>query len=137
MSFTGTFYHGVDPKNRIFIPSIFREELGDNFYIFRAPDRCLCLYSGERWLELVEKNENDGDTREQRIKRRKFFSHVAPCKMDKQGRITLDAEMIKYADLGEEVAIVGMGNCIEIWNEDAWKLIDSDREDDLSEGVYL
>ena len=32
MSFVGTYNHSLDSKKRVFIPSKFREELGDEFY---------------------------------------------------------------------------------------------------------
>ena len=33
MNFAGSFIHGIDPKNRVFVPAEFRADLGENFYI--------------------------------------------------------------------------------------------------------
>ena len=137
MSFTGTFYHSLDPKNRVFIPAEFRDGLGENFYIYRSPEKCLCLYNEERWQELIEKNDSDADTPESRTKKRKFFSRVSSCKMDKQGRITIGSDLLAHAQLENDVAIIGIGNCIEIWDTEKWKIIDADEDDELSEGVYF
>lgn len=138
MNFTGVFSHGIDPKNRVFIPAEFREDLGESFYIYKAPENCICLYNQERWNELTEKINGETNSVELRRKKRQFFSRVASCKMDKQGRITIGVDFIEYASLEKEVVIVGMGNCIEIWDSQAWKQIEeSDNDDDLSEGIYF
>ena len=53
----GGFDHKIDKKGRVFIPSAFREELGESFIICRGiyGKRCLCVYSKEQWSSLVEK----------------------------------------------------------------------------------
>jgi len=45
----GGFDHKIDKKGRVFIPSAFREELGESFIICRGiyGKRCLCVYSKE------------------------------------------------------------------------------------------
>ena len=45
--FFGEYKHSIDKKGRAFIPSKFREELGETFMICRSIDSrpCLRLYS--------------------------------------------------------------------------------------------
>ena len=58
--------------------------------------------------------------------------------MDKQGRITIGADFLEHASLTKDVVIAGMGNCIEIWDSDAWKEIEAEEDDDeLAEGIYF
>lgn len=138
MNFTGVFNHTLDPKNRIFIPAEFREDLGENFYIYRSPENCVTLYNQERWDELTEKINGETNSVVSRNKKRKFFSRVASCKMDKQGRITIGAEFLEHAALEKDVVVAGMGNSIEIWNLEAWNAVEAlDDDDDLSEGIYF
>lgn len=138
MNFTGVFNHSLDPKNRVFIPAEFREDLGETFYIYRAPENCVCLYNAERWAQLTEKINEETNSSVLRKKKRQFFSRVASCKMDKQGRITIGAEFLEHASLSKDVVIAGMGNCVEIWDAVAWKQIEeADNDDDLSEGIYF
>ncbi len=123
MSFSGTFCHGLDPKNRIFIPAEFRETLGESFHIFKAPEKCLRLYPKDLWLRFSEKMDKkleEEDTLENRMEARKFFGKVAECKMDKQGRITIGSQQLEYAKIESDVTIVGMGNFVEIWNTEKW-----------------
>jgi MraZ protein len=42
--------------------------------------------------------------------------HASHQKVDKQGRINIPAELIDYAKLKKEVAVLGTGKKIEIWN---------------------
>lgn len=138
MNFTGVFNHGLDAKNRVFIPADFREDLGDSFLIYKAPEDCIYLYSQERWAQLVSKIEQETNSTLLRKKKRVFFSRVASCKMDKQGRITIPADFLEHASLEKDVVIAGMGNCIEIWDSKAWSKIDDiDDEDELLEGIYF
>ena len=55
--FFGEYQHNVDKKGRAFIPSKFREELGESFMICRSIDSrpCLRVYSAEQWAVLDEK----------------------------------------------------------------------------------
>ena len=53
MSFVGSFNHSLDAKNRVFIPSKFRDELGKEFYITRKFDTYLSVYTAEEWEAYV------------------------------------------------------------------------------------
>ncbi len=137
MGFTGIFNHGLDQKNRIFIPAEFREELGENFYLYRAVEHCITVYTAERWQQITENIEGDTNSEKCRKIKRMFFSRVSSCRMDKQGRITIPANLIAHASLEKDVVVVGMGNCIEIWNAVKWKEIEDDDDEELFEGVYF
>ena len=51
----GEFRHNLDPKNRIFIPSKLREELGSSFVIAKSlREKCLVAYSLEEWDKYNE-----------------------------------------------------------------------------------
>jgi len=41
--------------------------------------------------------------------------------MDKQGRVLVPDNLRDYADLGNEVVIVGVGDHIEIWSPERWE----------------
>ena len=42
--FIGEYNHALDSKNRIIIPSKFRENLGSSFFITKGLDGCLYVY---------------------------------------------------------------------------------------------
>ena len=39
----GKYQHTVDAKGRLFVPSKFREELGEAFYVTLGTDTCLTI----------------------------------------------------------------------------------------------
>lgn len=51
----GEYHHNIDDKNRLVIPTKYREELGDEFVITRGIEKCLYVYSQKEWEKLVEK----------------------------------------------------------------------------------
>ena len=42
--FTGEYIHSFYEKGRVIIPSKFRNELGESFYIGKGLDKCLFVY---------------------------------------------------------------------------------------------
>ena len=51
----GEHQHNIDPKGRVFMPSRFREELGEQFIATKGLDNCLFVYSLTEWRSLEEK----------------------------------------------------------------------------------
>lgn len=122
----GSYRHVVDPKGRVFIPSKWRGELGDSVIVMRgitASDegKCLRAYSQQSFMKTFEKL-NDlpvTDVLGNRFKRQVLAS-AGGCEPDKQGRILLAPKLIEYAGIGDEVVLVGMSDCFEIWNAEVW-----------------
>ncbi len=52
---TGEYQHSMDPKGRVTVPSRFREELGERFYVMIGTDGCLNLLSEEQIQIATEK----------------------------------------------------------------------------------
>lgn len=119
MKFVGEFEHNIDAKNRLFIPSRFREALGETFIICKAPDKCLFIYSEEGWADATSPLEAAETTsEEQRQMQRQVYRRAALVEVDKQGRITVPKRFCEYANLEKEVIITGVGKRIEVWNPD-------------------
>ena len=96
MSFVGTYNHSLDSKKRVFIPSKFREELGEEFYITRKFDAYLSIYTAEDWEAYVDKisklPEADADEFQDFI-----IGAAQKCTPDDSGRIILDERLLKHA----------------------------------------
>ena len=45
-----------------------------------------------------------------------FFGNADIVELDKQGRFTIKAELLQYANLSKDVVIAGSGNKFEVWN---------------------
>lgn len=118
----GGYDHKIDKKGRVFIPSAFREELGETFIICKGifGKGCLCVYSQEEWKNLVEKIGTLPNTKSSTIKRF-LYDGAFSVEFDTQGRILVPPALREYAGFNSEVHIIGMDTNLEIWDSDAWK----------------
>lgn len=118
----GGFDHKIDKKGRVFIPSAFRDELGESFIICKGiyGKRCLCVYSADEWSKLVEKIGTLPGTRSSTVKRF-LYDGAFNVEFDAQGRILVPPALREYAGFENEVHIIGMDTNLEIWDSDAWK----------------
>ncbi len=124
--FLGTYYHTIDEKGRLAIPSKFREIITgryENRLVMTPFKSCIFVYPLAEWEKLVEKVEQLPmfDDRKRNF-RRLLYSPAIESPMDKQGRILIPQPLRNIIKLGKEVAIVGMNNMIEIWPRERWEL---------------
>jgi len=127
-SFYGEYQFVIDPKNRVFIPSKFRDELkkekGKYFMLTIGLDGCLYLFLPSLWDELLRNNMEvfKSDNREEeRAFKRFFFSNACDVLLDDQGRILIPSSHKIYAGIKKDVVIVGVGNKIELWSREKWE----------------
>ena len=119
MSFVGSYKHTLDAKKRVFIPSKFRDELGDEFYITRKFDTYLSIYTAEDWQSYVEKIEKLPES--EAVEIQDFLLGAAQkCTPDSNGRIILDERLAKHAGIDKSIVFVGAGKQIRIWAEEIW-----------------
>ncbi len=120
-SFKGTYKYSVDTKGRINIPSKLRKQLSDDskdhFVITRGFDKCLFLYPHNIWLEVEEKLKDLSEfNSDHRYLERQIYSTAEDVVLDVQARIIIPAVLREYAQIKDEVFIIGVSNRIEIWN---------------------
>lgn len=131
--FMGEFKHALDEKKRLIIPSKYRDGLGSTFILTRGIDKCLFLYSEKDWNCLTAKLHTLSFTKkDSRAFLRFFLSGATILEVDKQGRIVIPNNLLEYAGIVKECAIIGVGERIEIWSKDAWDAFYRENEDKLS-----
>ncbi|MBQ4566242.1 MAG: division/cell wall cluster transcriptional repressor MraZ [Oscillospiraceae bacterium] len=109
----GQYKHGLDPKGRLVIPSKLREELGDTFYLAKAPDACLKLYPQAQWQKLLDRCNEMPSSKLRAL--RVFFANVIKCEPDKQFRFLLPESFRRYAGIDQEVIFLGQAGVAELW----------------------
>ena len=131
---TGEYTHSIDEKGRIIIPSKIRSLIGNNIIITRGMDGCLFGYSKESWENLVSKLETLPFTKKDNRNFIRFFTSGAiALEFDKQGRINIPNYLSEYANLLDDVIIIGVINRIEIWNKEKWNNFLRDNVESLSD----
>ncbi len=118
---SGQYSHSVDAKGRVIMPSRFREELGEVFWVTRGYDGCLTVYSETEWKAFADKLLS-APTYNEAARRlvRMFASSAVSCEADKQGRILLPTHLREYAGIEKEVIVTGALSCVEIWDAARW-----------------
>lgn len=117
----GEYHHNIDEKNRLIIPSKFRNELGEKFVITRGLENCLFVYSYSEWENIVNRLRTLPFTKkDSRDFTRFFLSGAAECELDKSGRVSITSPLVKYAGLTKECVIIGANDRLEIWDSNAW-----------------
>jgi len=119
----GRFSHSLDSKGRVILPARFRKSLGEVVVVTRGFTKfCLNVYSVEQWKIKMEKlnaiPSSDADGRKFKMH---FLGNAEVCKLDKQGKILLSTHLREYAGLVKDVTFSGMGDWVEIWDEETWK----------------
>lgn len=120
--FIGEYQHALDIKNRIIIPSKFREVLVDKVIITKGLDGCLYAYAKEEWKTLVEKlNKLPLTSKDARAFARFFFSGANEVDIDKQGRALIPQNLIEYSGIKKEIVSIGVSTRIEIWSKESYE----------------
>jgi len=122
--FRGSFFHTIDSKGRIIIPSKFRDVIKaqeSNGVMVSRIDGGLVAYTYDEWrnietriLSLAEKSEN------MRRFRRVFIGGAFECACDKQDRILIPQNLRQYAELDKDIVLVGVLDHFEIWSRQSW-----------------
>lgn len=117
--FMGKYSHTVDDKGRAFVPSKFRDGLGNEFVVCKGfHEKCLYMFPYAVFDSLAEKLSGESLFDESIAKvQREFYSNSAPVELDKQGRIVIPQDLRDYADIKKEVVIAGAGTRVEIWDK--------------------
>ena len=117
----GKYPAKLDDKNRLFVPAKLRDELGESFMICRGiyGKRCLCVYSTEKWNDLVEKIGMLPSAKSSVVKRF-LYDGAFNVECDSQGRILIPQTLRDYAQLESDAHIIGMDSNLEVWNTELW-----------------
>ena len=120
--FMGTIYNSIDLKNRMIVPSRFRNELGRSCVLTRGLDRCLYIYTMEDWQKQMEKIDKlpESDPKVRAFIRH-YLGNAAECEFDKQGRIVIPQELKSYAGVEKELVTIGARSKIEVWAREVWE----------------
>ena len=122
----GEYRHGLDTKNRIFIPAKLREELGESFVVAKdIREKCLKVYSQSGWESYIAPIRKMERKHSEKILRF-LHSSLAQVSPDSQGRIVLPADLVLHADIQRNVVIVGCCDYAEIWAEERYNMMQED-----------
>ncbi len=119
--FLGQFAHSIDTKGRLTVPVRFRAGLAAGAYITQGFERTLMVYTTDSFERLAKRaNVLSTTDPEARAVRRMIFGGATDVSLDSAGRILIPPFLREFAQLGDEVTVVGAGEYFEIWSTQAW-----------------
>jgi MraZ protein len=125
--FRGTSAITLDSKNRITVPTKYREELfadcqGKMVCTVDIQHPCLLLYPLPEWEEIELKLCSLSSMNPQeRLLQQVLLGNASDCEIDKSGRLLINGPLRQHANLEKSVMLVGQLKKFEIWSEDAWQ----------------
>jgi MraZ protein len=134
--FRGRFYHTIDPKGRVSIPSKFRdaleEEYGEKRLVVVPNDHCLEVHPFKEWERIEDKvkalPQMDPDIQKFN---RLYISRAQDVAVDGQGRIQVPSDFREPAGLRKDVVLVGGVGKFEIWNKERFEEYDRTNQPEL------
>ena len=134
-SFCGEYKCAADAKGRLMVPAKMRElfPAGESMILVRSLDRCINIYTEEKWRSFEEKIFTLPET-EARDVRRFFYASMQDVEPDGQGRVLIPAGLREYAKIEKTVVVLGCGDHAEIWDEETYhRYISENRTSSIEE----
>jgi MraZ protein len=133
--FVGEHERQLDDKGRIAIPAEYRDRLGESCYLVKGADRCIDVVpvttfeaEAERLIALEQAGQIS------RNHRRAMASSASLARIDKQGRVNIQPNLLGYADLSLEQRAMVVGNFdrLQIWWPERYHLIEQEGTGELA-----
>jgi MraZ protein len=125
--FRGTSVITLDSKNRITVPTKYRDELfadcqGKMVCTVDIQHACLLLYPLPEWEEIELKLCSLSSMNPQeRLLQQVLLGNASDCEIDKSGRLLINGPLRQHANLEKSVMLVGQLKKFEIWSESEWQ----------------
>ena len=115
----GEYEHQVDAKNRIRIPSRFKNFIGQNYVFVKGPNKCISIFPESVFNERYGKFSNvsifDAEGQKALME---VYSSVYTAQEDGQGRVVIPEKLRNYAEIDKDVVSIGMGDHVDLFSLD-------------------
>ncbi|MEM8873301.1 MAG: hypothetical protein AAGD32_03485 [Planctomycetota bacterium] len=129
----------IDERNRLLFPAVWRRALeaekagngdkaaGKEFVLMTGTNGKLWLYPQPAYEVLVGQVQRFGiPTPEQQKLAMMVFAKATPIALDKQNRLLIPEKSLRRTNTGKDVAVLGLGDHMEIWNREEWERYDEE-----------
>ena len=123
--FASNFLHSLDPKKRLTIPAVWRDQVGEPKSLYVLPglnnEKCLYVYPACEMARRLEKFRkiSIGD-KKARMFARLLASSSDLIAWDSQGRIRIKDELLVGAGIVSHVKLIGAWDRFELWSPEEW-----------------
>ncbi|MBQ9989088.1 MAG: division/cell wall cluster transcriptional repressor MraZ [Clostridia bacterium] len=118
---TGKFFHSMDAKGRVKLPSLWEPALENRFWLMTGIGKFLLVFSEPQFedfaKQIMQLPMTDPNAHALRLS---FGSGAYNCELDKQGRFLIPQQLREFAGLEKDIVIAGAFSCGEIWDAKTW-----------------
>jgi MraZ protein len=126
--FRGTFEHALDAKHRLTVPAKFRASLAGGVVLAASHEvaegspRSVSIWTPEAYESFTAQTLDGMNplSPAARELKRFFFNSSFDSELDSANRLMIPPTLMRYAGLDKDVIVTGSGECIEVWDRDAY-----------------
>ena len=125
--FLGKHLCGLEKENQFMPPDRFRKYLSEDVYITQGFDHNLWVLSNSSFREIYKnlKHLNVANPMA-RLLFRLILGAAIEAGINEQGYLKISDDLREYAQVKNEVLLVGQGDYFEIWSPDLWNMQESE-----------
>lgn len=104
------------------VPPQLREGLEDPFVMTRGLDRCVAVFPLTVWDAMLERIDPPASFLRgaARLFQRHIYGGALVDTLGPDGQMNVPEHLRRYAELGNEVVVVGVATRLEIWSPERW-----------------
>jgi MraZ protein len=133
----------LDQRLRLGLPPRARSEYkpsGDQVEVYlgvlpAVAHPSIWILSGPQIEQLQVRLDRVGDTEEGRLVKAATIGSFRTVAMDEQGRISLPEELVEQAGIKEQVMLVGLGDRLEVWSNEALSGLLKTKKEQIRRGL--
>jgi len=112
----------LETDNRIALPDGIQEDYQDGLYITRGFDRNIMVLTMDAFESIYDRitSLNIADP-VARLLLRLILSTAQQVEIGSDGKIPIPEPLKEFANLEQDVIMVGQGDYLELWSPNAWK----------------
>lgn len=118
----GTYQVKFAAGHRVAVPAQLRRDLGEIYVLAKWYEACLVLVGKSSFDALLTRITGGEQMIVGPVRETEHFIFASAYEMvpDDQGRIVIPEPLVAYANLGEDIYFLGVGDRVEIWNKEVW-----------------
>jgi MraZ protein len=126
--FTGEYSCRVDGAGLFVLPAPVRgvflsseEEASRSVVLLKSLEGCLWMYRTQDWEAKLYALRQQLDDQQSRLLMHYMVAQSMPSSVDTKGRLAIPPPLMEYANIKEEVVIIGLYDRLELWSPIHWE----------------
>ena len=135
MTFRGTFDLTLDAKNRLAVPARYRAAFAEGAVLAAGLEDCVAIWRPadyDAWTAAALAGHSPLSPEYRKLQRH-FTANSHPTELDGAGRVMVPKFLLETGKLTKDVAVVGAGECLEIWDRGVWAAYNGELLDNVSD----